>query len=218
MSEGKPTQSGLLLDAQASLDHLLQQRGDSTPANGVVVFGRSLGGAVAIHLVARNEGKARGCCLWMAVQCGAQRSSHTCNRMLHASDGRCQRVVSRAGQVAAVLVENAFTSVEDMVQSVVPPLGPFIGSGGRPLNFLVTNKWRNLDVIQQITDTPMLLMGSRHVSRACLASCHPRPPTARVQPEAPMRYSPPAMLRHAGRDGTVLADAAPAAARPQQAH
>jgi pimeloyl-ACP methyl ester carboxylesterase len=84
-----------------------------------VLFGRSLGGAVAIHLAARN-----------------------------------------AGKVAGLIVENTFLSVEDMAAQVLPPLGLVVG-GGKPLNCLVTNKWRNVDVLPSVTDVPLLLLASR---------------------------------------------------------
>lgn len=54
-SDGCPSQWGLTRDAQAALDHLLQRVDiDSTR---LVVFGRSLGGAVATSLVKNNPGK-----------------------------------------------------------------------------------------------------------------------------------------------------------------
>ncbi|KAJ7558885.1 hypothetical protein O6H91_04G060400 [Diphasiastrum complanatum] len=57
-SEGQPSQHGLTLDAQAALDHLLQ-REDIDPTR-IVVFGRSLGGAVGAALVRNNPGKVSG--------------------------------------------------------------------------------------------------------------------------------------------------------------
>jgi abhydrolase domain-containing protein 13 len=53
-SEGTPFQAGLEQDAAAALQHL-QQRGD-VDASRIVVFGRSLGGAVALHLIAKQDG------------------------------------------------------------------------------------------------------------------------------------------------------------------
>jgi hypothetical protein len=47
-SEGRPTEAGVLLDARAALEHLTEVRG--VPENRIVVFGRSLGGAVAVDL------------------------------------------------------------------------------------------------------------------------------------------------------------------------
>jgi abhydrolase domain-containing protein 13 len=53
-SEGTPSQAGLEQDAAAALQHL-QQRGD-VDASRIVLFGRSLGGAVALHLIAKQDG------------------------------------------------------------------------------------------------------------------------------------------------------------------
>ena len=60
-------------------------------------------------------------------------------------------------QVCALMVENTFTSVEDMVSRIVPPLGLVVGTG-KPLNFLVTNKWHNTQQIKRITTVPMLML------------------------------------------------------------
>jgi hypothetical protein len=45
-------------------------------------------------------------------------------------------------QVQGLIIENTFMSVEEMVARVIPPLGLVIGPG-RPLNFLVTDKWHS---------------------------------------------------------------------------
>mmetsp|Transcript_2031 Transcript_2031/g.4500 ORF Transcript_2031/g.4500 Transcript_2031/m.4500 type:complete len:302 (-) Transcript_2031:403-1308(-) len=116
LSHGRPNERGLQLDAEAALKQL---RGlEDVNGSKVVVFGRSLGGAVAIHLTAAHQ-----------------------------------------EEVVALIVENTFTSVEDMVSRVLPPLGLFMGQG-KPLNFLVTNKWRNLEEIKKIKKVPMLMMVS----------------------------------------------------------
>ena len=47
-SEGSPSEAGLVADARAGLAHLVNERG--VPAGRVVLFGRSLGGAVAVQL------------------------------------------------------------------------------------------------------------------------------------------------------------------------
>lgn len=57
LSSGKPNEAGLQRDAQAALTYLTTQRRD-VDASRVVVYGRSLGGAVALHLVAANTDKA----------------------------------------------------------------------------------------------------------------------------------------------------------------
>ncbi|QDZ21426.1 alpha/beta-hydrolase [Chloropicon primus] len=56
-SEGSPSESGLRMDAEAALDYL-GKREDVDEKN-VAVFGRSLGGAVAIDLVSRHQDKVR---------------------------------------------------------------------------------------------------------------------------------------------------------------
>ncbi|KXZ56506.1 hypothetical protein GPECTOR_1g453 [Gonium pectorale] len=113
LSEGKPNQAGLQKDAKAALQYVLAR--DDLATGKVVLFGRSLGGAVAIHLAAEQQ-----------------------------------------NLVKALVVENTFTGVQDMVARVVPPLGFLIGSG-RACNFLVTNKWSNLQLIPRIK-LPMLMM------------------------------------------------------------
>ncbi|KAI9374338.1 Alpha/Beta hydrolase protein [Aspergillus egyptiacus] len=56
LSTGVPDENGLKVDAQTALDHL-RQRGETANSR-IVLYGQSLGGAVAIHLAATNE--ARG--------------------------------------------------------------------------------------------------------------------------------------------------------------
>lgn len=52
-SEGKPGEEGTYLDADAAWQHLVTERGDD-PAR-IVVFGRSLGGAVAAWLATKHK-------------------------------------------------------------------------------------------------------------------------------------------------------------------
>ncbi|KAJ5872184.1 uncharacterized protein N7529_004537 [Penicillium soppii] len=53
MSTGTPDEAGLKVDAQTGLDYLRQR--PETRDTEIVVYGQSLGGAVAINLVAQNE-------------------------------------------------------------------------------------------------------------------------------------------------------------------
>jgi fermentation-respiration switch protein FrsA (DUF1100 family) len=48
LSEGRPSEEGVYADARAGLAHLVARRG--IPENRIVVFGRSLGGAVGVDL------------------------------------------------------------------------------------------------------------------------------------------------------------------------
>ena len=53
MSTGTPDETGLKIDAQTGLDYLRQRT--ETRDTELIVYGQSLGGAVAINLVAHNE-------------------------------------------------------------------------------------------------------------------------------------------------------------------
>jgi alpha-beta hydrolase superfamily lysophospholipase len=53
LSTGSPDEQGLMIDAQTALDYL-QQRAE-TRDNKIVIYGQSLGGAVSIQLVAKNQ-------------------------------------------------------------------------------------------------------------------------------------------------------------------
>jgi dienelactone hydrolase len=55
LSEGQPDEKGLKIDAQCALNHLLQHPEIDTKK--IVIFGQSIGGAVAIHLTAQNSDK-----------------------------------------------------------------------------------------------------------------------------------------------------------------
>lgn len=53
MSTGTPNEQGLMIDAQTGLDWI--RNGTETKGNKIVVYGQSLGGAVAIQLVEKNQ-------------------------------------------------------------------------------------------------------------------------------------------------------------------
>lgn len=55
LSEGIPSEGGLRIDAQAALDYVLS-RSDVDPTR-IVLYGQSIGGAVAFDLAARNQSK-----------------------------------------------------------------------------------------------------------------------------------------------------------------
>lgn len=52
-SEGEPHEQGIKEDAQAALDYLKQRHPDDS--HKIIVYGQSIGGAVAIHLTATNQ-------------------------------------------------------------------------------------------------------------------------------------------------------------------
>lgn len=53
LSTGDPNEEGINIDAQTALDYIRQQK--ETQSGKIIIFGQSLGGAVAIQLVARNQ-------------------------------------------------------------------------------------------------------------------------------------------------------------------
>jgi pimeloyl-ACP methyl ester carboxylesterase len=52
-STGTPNEKGLNIDSQTALDYIRKQ--DEFKHNKIIVYGQSLGGAVGINLVARNQ-------------------------------------------------------------------------------------------------------------------------------------------------------------------
>ncbi|KAI8565377.1 hypothetical protein RHMOL_Rhmol03G0254200 [Rhododendron molle] len=119
-SDGSPSQHGITKDAQAAPDHLVQRTDIDTSR--IVVFGRSLGGAVGAALTRNNPEK-----------------------------------------VAALILENTFTSILDMAGVLLPFLRWFIGGSGskspKVLNFLVRSLWNTVDVIGQIKQPVLFLSG-----------------------------------------------------------
>lgn len=53
LSTGTPDEAGIVIDAQTALDYIRQRA--ETQNDQVVVYGQSLGGAVAVGLVAKNQ-------------------------------------------------------------------------------------------------------------------------------------------------------------------
>ncbi|CAL7935643.1 unnamed protein product [Xylocopa violacea] len=61
LSQGSPSEEGLYMDARAGIDYLFSRNDINT--NEIIVFGRSLGGAVAINLATKSENSQRIWCL-----------------------------------------------------------------------------------------------------------------------------------------------------------
>ncbi|CAI9293163.1 unnamed protein product [Lactuca saligna] len=121
-SDGYPSQEGITMDAQAALDHLSQRTDIDTTQ--IVVFGRSLGGAVGAVVTKNNPDK-----------------------------------------VAALILENTFTSILDMAGVLLPFLKYFIGGSSsnsktpKILNFVVRSPWNTIDVIGEIKQPILFLSG-----------------------------------------------------------
>ncbi|XP_058108534.1 alpha/beta hydrolase domain-containing protein WAV2 isoform X2 [Magnolia sinica] len=119
-SDGYPSQHGITRDAQAALDYLVKRTDIDTAR--IVVFGRSLGGAVGSVLTRNNPDK-----------------------------------------VAALIMENTFTSILDMAGVLLPFLKWFIGGsaskGPKVLNCLVRSPWSTIDVVGEIKQPVLFLSG-----------------------------------------------------------
>ncbi|KAI3913653.1 hypothetical protein MKX01_035849 [Papaver californicum] len=119
-SDGYPSQHGITRDAQAALEHLSQRTDIDTSR--IVVFGRSLGGAVGSVLTKNNPDK-----------------------------------------VAALILENTFTSILDMAGVLLPFLKWFIGGssakGPRILNCVVRSPWSTVDIVGQVKQPILFLSG-----------------------------------------------------------
>lgn len=121
-SDGFPSQHGITKDAQAALDHLMQRSDIDTSQ--IIVFGRSLGGAVGTVLAKNNPDK-----------------------------------------VAALILENTFTSILDMAGVLLPFLKWFIGGsdskGPKILNHVVRSPWCSIDIVGQVKQPILFISGLR---------------------------------------------------------
>lgn len=57
LSTGSPDETGLMIDAQTAYDYLRNR--SETRDNDIVIYGQSLGGAVSVQLVAKNQNDKR---------------------------------------------------------------------------------------------------------------------------------------------------------------
>ncbi len=101
VSEGRATEAGVYADARAALDHLIEQRG--FPENRIIVFGRSLGGAVAVDLA--QERKLAGVILESTFPSIADVVSNgLAGRLLGALAGQRFESASKIGRIRAPLL------------------------------------------------------------------------------------------------------------------
>ncbi|KAF9579698.1 hypothetical protein BGW38_003941 [Lunasporangiospora selenospora] len=110
LSEGSPSEKGLRIDAQAALDFVKKH-----PVIGetkLVAYGQSIGGAVAIDTVARNEDKFSG-----------------------------------------LIIENTFLSLPKVIPHVLPMISR--------VAFLCHQIWNSEQMIQRITQLPILFLSGR---------------------------------------------------------
>jgi len=116
-SESVPTEEGLYLDGDAILRWLLTR--DDIDRSRIVLFGRSLGGGVAIDVASKHEGDS-----------------------------------GLPGKVAAVIVENTFSSISSMVDSVFPLLK-------HVKQVILRMKWDSVNKVPSITKPMLFISGTQ---------------------------------------------------------
>jgi len=127
LSTGSPDEKGLMIDAQTALDYLTNRH--ETRNNQIVVYGQSLGGAVSIQLVAKNQasGKISGLIL---------ENTFLSMRKL---------IPSYVLIVLRIITNDVLTA-----RSVIPP--------ARYVSYLCHQIWPSDAVIPQITEVPVLFL------------------------------------------------------------
>lgn len=117
-SGGLPQEDGIYLDAEATMAWALT-RADIDHTR-IVLFGRSLGGGVAIDLASKHEQGHSGL----------------------------------PGELAAIIVENTFASISDMVDVVFPAVA-FLKK------FILRMKWESIKKIPKISKPILFLSGAQ---------------------------------------------------------
>ena len=127
-STGTPTEGGILLDAETTWQHVTHR--DDVDTNRIIVFGRSLGGSVAIALASKH-----------------------CKP--HDASEAAAGVGSGSGDgpyVCGLIVENTFTSISSLVNTLFPLLSPL-----KPL--ILRLDWPAIQRIALVTCPILLLSG-----------------------------------------------------------
>jgi len=124
LSSGNPNEKGLMIDAQTGLDYI--RRRHELRDTKIVVYGQSIGGAVAIGLAARNQ---------------------------------------KEGDIAAIILENTFTSIKKLIPTQVkyscPKTRLTWSSAFPPARFLTPlchQIWPTEETIPKITRIPILFL------------------------------------------------------------
>ena len=153
----------------------------------IVVLGKSLGGAVALHLASSNPSSFKAIVVentFLSIEDVAPKAS-LCNQQKsqHAVAGQCLHL-SVAGHcsVCGPLIWPCFPYSAGFPNStaegasglqMLPFLGPVLGRG-KMGNFLIRNKWRSYDAIRKLRHIPMLMLSAGQVRtpQACRARSH----------------------------------------------
>ena len=125
-STGTPTEAGILIDAETTWQHVTQR--NDVDKGRILIFGRSLGGSVAIALASKHSKPLD-------------------------SDDAVAGVGSGGGPyVSGLIVENTFTSISSLVNTLFPLLSPL-----KPL--ILRLDWPAIQRIALVTCPILLLSG-----------------------------------------------------------
>ena len=139
-SSGRPDEKGTYLDAQAAWKYLTQTLGEH-PGR-VILFGRSLGGAVAIHLAAS---------LSETAQPAREPSPPTRAADSTSSTPAVTTTAAPAPIPGALVVESTFTSLEDIGRLHYPFL---------PVNLLLTYRYDSIRKILAVSCPKLFYHGA----------------------------------------------------------
>lgn len=137
-SEGKPSEKGTYEDAETAWRYLTETRGESPDR--IVIFGRSLGGAVAIELAKRQStGKERAAGESQAAGVPASTIGNASTAGVPAGSGP-----------AALVVESTFTDLLDIGRLHYRFL---------PVRFLLTYRYASIEKVADITCPKLFFHG-----------------------------------------------------------
>lgn len=138
--KGFPCEEGLQKDSLAVYKYLVEQKKDEVDLGNIIVFGRSLGGAVAFYLAKHLEN------LHAAHQAGSE------------VDGSQNPNIAPVGLPRALIIENTFLSIVD-IGIVLLPFLCWLEPVLKPP--FLTNVWSNKEAIKSLEHIPILFISAR---------------------------------------------------------
>ena len=167
-SGGRPGEQGTYRDAEAAWRYLTEQR--HVPSCRIVLFGESLGGAVAAWLAATSRDTllvkqlairlgepttlAKSLVMAQPADCGSGSekllAGHPCEAAIPAPDASQRRVMAARQKPAALVIASGFTSVPDLGQQLYPYL---------PVRWLARIRYDTREYLRSVT-VPVLIAHS----------------------------------------------------------
>lgn len=141
LSTGQPSEQGIRIDAQTALDWI--RKHEALQKTVIVAYGQSIGGAVAVDLASRNAKSVSSKVLALSIP-----------SLLFSRPEPVDLTHLCAPQIHALILENTFLSVPELIPHVLPPVRPFA--------FLCREYWPTGDSIRLIPrTTPVLFLSGR---------------------------------------------------------